>query len=264
MVCDFDQATMRYDTDFLVRLIGASDLLGQGRDLEQSLRELAAMTASLLGTQRCSIMLLGHAQGDEAPSLRVYAHYGDLPKDAYRQATGLNQGIAGRVVASGEALLIRNIAESPFAQQARRSITGGNRSLISAPIPLDGKPVGVINVDSPIDGRVLGEEDLRLVNLFALYVGKSLHVVQLQNALNSRLLQYALAREAMEAGRPRDGRPVSPDPERLIKLVAKSVYRELRTGGFSPAQIIGVASAVMDELREAIAKRGRGKNGIGA
>ena len=250
---------MRYDPDFLLRLVGASDLLGQGRDLEQSLRDLAAMTANLLGTQRCSIMLLGHAGGDEPPSLRVYAHYGDLPKDAYEEATGLNQGIAGRVVASGEALLIRDIADSPFVQQARRSLNGGHRSLISAPIPLDGKPIGVINVDSPVDGRVLSKDDLRLVNLFALYVGKSLHVVQLQNALNSRLLQYALAREATEAGHLRDGRPVSPDPERLIKLVAKSVYRELRSGGFSPAQIIGVASAVMDELREAIAKKGRGR-----
>jgi hypothetical protein len=104
---------------------------------------------------------------------------------------------------------------------------------------------------------------LRLVNLFALYAGKSLHVVQLQNALSSRLRQYALAREAMEAGRPRDGRPVSPDPERLIKLVANNVYRELRTGA-SPPQIIGVASAVMDELREAITQKGRGKDGVGA
>jgi L-methionine (R)-S-oxide reductase len=244
--------SMGYDPDFLTRLLGASRLLEQGQDLEQGLRELAGMTAKLLGTQKCSIMLLSASDGEEPPLLRVFAHYGDLPVDAYREVTRFNQGIAGRVLATGVPLLIADIADSPFADAARRGRDDRHRSLISAPIPLGERTIGVINVDSPLDGRRFSDEDLRLVEVFALFVGKSIHVVQLQNVLRSELVQYAIARE--EGAEPQVTRPISPDPEHLARIVSRSIYRQLHAGGFSPAQIINVAAGVMDELRASIVK----------
>jgi L-methionine (R)-S-oxide reductase len=245
---------MGYDPDFLTRLLGASRLLEEGQDLEQGLRDLAGMTARLLGTEKCSIMLLSASDGEEQPLLRVFAHHGNLPPEAYTEATRFNQGIAGHVLATGRPLLIADIGESDFAGAARRRGDGRHRSLISAPIPLGERTVGVINVDSPLDGRAFTEDDLSMVNIFALFVGKSIHVVQLQNVLSSKLVRYALAREQHEKGAPRAG-PVSPDPDKLVRIVAKSIYRELSAGGFSPAQIINVASAVMDELRGSFLKR---------
>jgi GAF domain-containing protein len=248
--------SMGYDPAFLTRLLGASRLLEQGEDLEQGLRELAGMTARLLGTQKCSIMLLSASDAEEQPLLRVFAHYGDLPADAYREVTRFNQGIAGHVLATGAPLLIADIADSPFADAARRGPYQRHRSLISAPIPLGDRTIGVINVDSPLNGRSFTEEDLRLVDLFALFVGKSIHVVQLQNVLRSALVQYAIARDDRERGvEPPGSQPISPDPERLTKIVSRSIYRQLQAGGFSPAQIINVAAGVMDELRASIVKR---------
>jgi L-methionine (R)-S-oxide reductase len=246
---------MGYDPDFLTRLLGAPRLLEEGTDLEQGLSELAEMTARLLATQRCSIMLLTASDDGEQPLLRVFAHYGDLPKAAYQEVTRQNQGIAGHVIASGQPLLIADIARSPFARSARRAQDDRHRSLISAPIRLGEKTIGVINVDSPVDGRTFGQDDLRLMELFALFVGKSIHVVQLQNVLRSRFLRYAVANEQQEPRpEPPTVRPVSPDPDRLTRIVAKSMYRELIAGGFSPAQVINVASALMDELRDTLAR----------
>jgi L-methionine (R)-S-oxide reductase len=192
--------SMGYDPDFLTRLLGASRLLEQGQDLEQGLRKLAGMTARLLGTQKCSIMLLSASDEEEQPLLRVFAHYGDLPAEAYREVTRFNQGIAGHVLATEASLLIADIADSPFAEAGRRGRDEPHRSLISAPIPLGDRTIGVINVDNPLNGRSFTEEDLRLVNLFALFVGKSIHVVQLQNVLRSALVQYAIARDERETG----------------------------------------------------------------
>lgn len=253
---------MGYDPGCLTKLLGASRLLEQGQDLEQGLRDLAGMTARLLGTQKCSIMLLSASDGGEQPLLRVFAHYGDLPRAAYKEVTRFSQGIAGHVLAIGEPLLIADIADSAFADSARRRGDDRHRSLISAPIPLGDKTVGVINVDSPVDGRTFTEDDLCLVKLFALFVGKSIHVAQLQNVLRSKLVRYAIARDQHETGsRSEEVRPISPDPEQLAKIVARSIYRELSAGGFSPAQIINVASAVMDELRASFLK---GKDRVGA
>jgi GAF domain-containing protein len=255
--------SMGYDPDFLTRLLGASRLLEEGQDLEQGLRELAGMTASLLGTQKCSIMVLGASDAEGQPLMRVFAHYGDLPADAHREVTRFNQGIAGHVLATGAALLIADIADSPFADAARRGREERQRSLISAPIPLGDRTIGVINVDSPLNGRSFTEEDLRLVKLFALFVGKSIHVVQLQNVLRSALVQYAIARDQRETGSESPGtRPISPDPERLAKIVSRSIYGQLKAGGFSPAQIINVAAGVMDELHASIVKD-KGRTGVG-
>jgi L-methionine (R)-S-oxide reductase len=246
---------MTTETDFIVKLIGASQLLEQQSNLEDGLRGLAGMTAELLHTDRCSIMLLSEMEepsgGEGDVRLRIYAHYGNLPKAAYKEATRVNEGIAGYVAATGKPLLIQDITKSDFFTAARH-VDHGNRSLISAPIVLAEKVIGVINVSSPKDGRTFTEEDLDLVNIFSLFVGKSIHTVQLQNVLKSRFLQLAMAQEDGRKGSA--AQPISPDPARLAKLVAKTIYRELTAGGFGPSQIISVTSEVINLLNENLEK----------
>lgn len=242
---------MAYDVEFIGKLIGASQLLERQERLEVGLRELAAATARLLQAERCSIMLVSDEAeaGEDAEKLhlRIYAHYGSLPQTAYGQAMPFNEGISGHVAATASPLLIEDISQSRFAAAARYA--GDARgSLISAPILLGGKVIGVINISSACDGRVFAAEDLELVNLFALFVGKSIHIVQLQNVLRSRFLQLSLALEEKET-RASD-EPISPDPAHLTKIVAKTIFRELIEGGFSSGQILNVASGVIGLLNE--------------
>jgi L-methionine (R)-S-oxide reductase len=232
------------DTAFIAKFIGASRLMEGHTDLAKGLTELAATTARMLEADKCSIMLLQEEQGKEGPGLRTYAHYGDLPEAALRQITHFDQGIAGRVAASGKPLLLQNIACSDYAADARRR-GHHSKTLMSTPICLAGKVVGVINVTDPSDARVFKPHDLDLLEILAAIVGKSIHIVQLQNILESRFLQMALYREM-------DHRPTSapPDPGRLAKIVAKTIYRELTSAGFGPNQIIGVTSEVIDLLQQ--------------
>ncbi|WP_083251280.1 GAF domain-containing protein [Acidihalobacter yilgarnensis] len=195
---------MAYDTDFIVRLIGASELIERRGNLEDALGGLAEMAAKLLSASMCSIMLLGDEEVADGmpyePGLRVYAHYGALPQEAYAQFTRLNEGISGHVAATAEPLLIENIARSPFMSVARHAHDRPG-SLVSTPIFLNDKVIGVFNVSSPLDERVFIRRDLDLLSIFALFVGKSIHVAQLQNVLRSRLMQVALALEEKGEGR---------------------------------------------------------------
>ena len=63
------------------------------------------------------------------------------------------------------------------------------------------------------------------------------------------LLQMAalLERREQEGGAKQ---PISPDPAKLAKIVAKGFYRELALAGFGPEAIISVASEVLGLLNE--------------
>jgi L-methionine (R)-S-oxide reductase len=244
------------DLSYITELIRASIQLEHQPNLEQGLRELANMTSRISGTEICSIMLLtdSNGEGGQDPQLRVFAHYGRLPAVAYQEVTKMSQGIAGRVAASGKPLLVRDILKSELAQEARYG-RETNKSFISAPIKIGDKVIGVINVSSPKNGRCLNEDDLELLKIFALFVGKSIQVVQLQNMLESKFLQMSAVRAAEAEGMPtkRTGQ-LSPDPAQLAKIVAKTVFRELTDANFGPNQIISVATEVLDLLHKNLAK----------
>ncbi|OBS10583.1 GAF domain-containing protein [Acidihalobacter prosperus] len=231
---------MSYDADFISRLIDASALIERHKSLDDAMGELAKMTAQLLSAERSSIMLLGEDEArDDIPAeatLRVYAHYGTMPKVAYEVATRINEGVSGHVAATGEPLLIPDIAQSSFAGKSRRR-SGRGGSLISVPIRLGGKIIGVINVSNRTGGGSFTTRDLDLLNVFSMFMGQSIHVAQLQNVLRSRFLQLALALEHKSGGS-RDT-PLSPDPVHLAKIVAKTIYRNSRRAGSVPARSWG-------------------------
>lgn len=238
--------------NYLIELIGSSRLLAQHKSLEEGLRELARLSANVLKVQRCSIMLLTPADQGEEPDLRIYSYHGHLPASALQSSMPLSQGIAGHVVRTGKPLFLDNVAESKFANLAR----GGDHcepSLICVPIRVADDLIGVANVSDPLPGRRLTKDDLELVEVFAMFIGQSIHTFQLQKLVESRLLQMAVVQEQRERSGEL-GKPISPDPTRLAKLVAKNFFRELTDAGFGPNAVISVASEVLSMLNETLAK----------
>jgi L-methionine (R)-S-oxide reductase len=235
------------DPKFVAQLLDVSALIQQKETLEEGLRDLARMTAHSLAASRCSVMLLTEDDGERR--LRLCSHYGEMPPEAYAEVVPLDQGIAGQVVASGEPLLIEDIGRSPFAGYGRR-VPGTGPSLMSAPVPVADTIIGVINVSEPMDRARFSEPDLQLLRVFSLFVGKSIQVFQLQRLAESRVLQMAHALDDRERRGGGERRPISPDPARLAKMVAKAFYRELATAGFGPNAIIAVSSQVLSELND--------------
>lgn len=239
-------------SDFLIKLIGLSQLLEQHKTLEEGLSDLTRLSADLLKAERCSIMLISpEAEGGDL-RLRVYSHHGHLPAAALRESMPLNQGIAGHVVRTGKPLLVQDIAHSDFSALAR---TEGHSSpsLICAPIRVSDDVIGSINISDPDQGRMLTQEDMELVEVFAMFIGQSIHTFQLQKLVESRVLQMAMLQEQRERSGPR-GKPISPDPSRLAKIVARNFFRELTNAGFGPNAVISVASEVLSMLNTNLAK----------
>ena len=238
----------------LLQLHDLASFLDSEANLEQSLGQLAEMAAKILNAGQCSIMLLDEEEKDEI-KLRVFASYGSLPDAAFKQITKKGEGISGHVLSTGQPLLVEDIQQSEFATVARR-LSAGSKSLISAPIVLRRNIVGVINVSDPKTKRPFNLDDLHLLDVVSLFVGKSVQVAQLQSVLNSRFAQIALAQEANHAiGAAMAS--VSENPNQLAKILAKSFFREMTKAGFSSTQIIHAATEIIGQLNASLGKLGK-------
>jgi len=234
---------------FIAQLTDIRALVARHQTLEEGVRDTAELAARSLGVARCSVMLIMQEEDGQSSTLRVYSHYGDLPAAAYAERVSLQSGIAGQVASSGEALLINDLRASRFANLARQG-EEADEHLMSAPIQIAGRVIGVINVSKPTDGRSFSEQDLDLLKVFSMVLAQSIHVFQLQKLSESRLLQMAQVLEKRDDG----SGPISPEPERLAHIVAKGFYRELAQAGFGPKAIISVATEVLGLLHENLEK----------
>lgn len=240
------------NSDHLIELIGSCQALEKHCCLEEGLGEFSRLSACLMKVNRCSIMLLTAVDEGDEPKLRVYSHHGPLPSTALKDSMPLSQGIAGHVLESGQPLLLEDIHASDFARLARRngySCPG----LICSIIRGSGGRIGVINISEPHEGRCFTEDDLHLLDLFARIIGQAIHTYQLQKLVESRVLQMAILEEQREHSNAL-GQPISPDPARLAKFVARNFYRDLTRAGFGPNAVIAVASEVLSTLNTTLAK----------
>jgi L-methionine (R)-S-oxide reductase len=184
--------TMSHADNHLIRLQDLRLFQAAG-SLDDSLVRQAALTAGLVSAESCSIMLLNHGDGND-PRMRVCATHGPLPDAALGASIGSGEGISGQVLASGRALLVTDLGASPLAPLARRP-DDLRRSLMCAPIHVDARVVGVVNVCGAQGKDAFTETDLHLLDVLALFIGKSIQVLQLQGLLDSRFAQLALLRE---------------------------------------------------------------------
>jgi len=239
-----------------IKLIGLSSFLDQQASLDESLDEIVAMSANILNTRNCSLMLFREdEQGEgEGMCLRMFAKYGEFPPKAYTEAVKVNNGIAGRVAATAQPLLVQDIEQSEFLPLARTP-DSPNKCFICVPIVIGGKVIGVLNVSNPADNRCFDHNDLNLSVFVTLLIGKSVQVIQLQNLLKSRFAQMAMASEAKNI----ISGALAPDrydPEMLVKLLSKSFYKEMTKAGFTKNHIISAASEIISLLSNSLARHG--------
>lgn len=143
--------------------------------------------------------------------LRIVAARGVSPAIMRRTVIKSGEGISGRVLASGQPLLVKDITRMSGMRRRRRY---HGRSLISAPmaiLPLrvNGRPLGVINMTDKLDGTDFTEQDLQLLATLANQMAAAMHLCDLGEAVvQSSHLEHelALARAMQRALLPRSPR----------------------------------------------------------
>lgn len=245
----------------IIKLVGLANFLEQQDRLEESLGAIAAMAASLLNSQNCSIMLL-REDDDNEPVMKIFASHGYLPPDAFTEKARHKEGIAGQVAATGQALLVQDISDSPFAPKARWP-ERQHKGFLSAPAFIGQKVCGVINVNTPLDERRYTEKDLYLLTTVALIVGKSIQIAHLQGLVKSRFAQLAFRQEAQMAVEHSIAQAAL-HPARMARVFGKAFYQEMHRAGLADDQIISAATEVISLLGEKLHKRMKPREDAGS
>jgi L-methionine (R)-S-oxide reductase len=233
---------------FSLQLAELSRFVEQTDSLEQGLDTLARLVAHAMGCSHCSIMLVKQPEGDGRPMLRVEAHHGYLPEEALSRPISLDSGIAGHVATTGRPLLIADLHESRFGGLAQREPKECD-DIISVPILLEDSVVGVINIDSPETRSRLDDEDLKMATVLALTVAQSIRIHRLQGLLKTCFMQSILARAGAEGKRPATDH-IDGDPDRLVRVIAHTLFREMKQVGFARDHILGLATELIARVSD--------------
>lgn len=173
-------------------LLAASQAVNSALGLESALQVVLASALQLTSAHEGSVMLVG-----EDDHLVIFAGLG-IPTEAVSSTRiPLGQGVAGKVAATGQALLL-NV---PPSERDFHSFVPETRPLISSvsvPLRAAGRVVGVLNLNLVEGERLFGDDDLRLAMLFGEQAAMAIHKAQLLDSAEGRGDQLTAL---LEAGR---------------------------------------------------------------
>jgi len=227
------------------RLLELARFVEDAESLEKGLVQLAALVGHAMECEHCSIMLVKHDPDTEEPRLRVQAHHGGLPDQAYDERQPLGRGISGQVASSAKGLLINDLHGSEYAEVARRDNGAEPVDIIAVPIVLEGEVIGVINIDSPTGGRRLEQDDLRMASILALVVSRSVLIHRLKGLLRTSFTRMALAHQPGATSG-----PITHAPERVARLLAQTLYDEMTQAGFSRDHVLIAATELIGHVSD--------------
>jgi len=153
-------------------------LLSRGLEPEKAVREMLHLLSELLGLNRGRVVLLEEQTGE----LVIRIAYGLTRREMERGRYRMGEGITGRVMQSGEVLIVQDIDNEPeyLARAVDRSVLPeGTVSFIALPIMVDRVIAGVLGVHRLRSRhRSLGA-DLQILHTVAELMGQIFKINQL-------------------------------------------------------------------------------------
>ena len=163
------------------------------QDLDAILQQVVSMTADLAGSKICSLMLL-NAKKDELvikATQSLSTAYRDKPP------IKVGQSVSGKVVEKKQAIQVADVTESPIYSYPDIARQEGLKSLLSVPLLLSDKVIGVLNCYTE-EEKTFSKEEIQLVQTIANQVAMAIEHVRLVS-------EEAEARSALEAKKVIDG-----------------------------------------------------------
>ncbi|MGQ9542215.1 MAG: GAF domain-containing protein [Armatimonadota bacterium] len=178
--------------DRRLREVTALYEIGQAMEsgnLQALLDMITRKAAEVMEAQACSLMLLD----EDGQTLAIRSSYG-LPETVIEQArVPWGQGIAGRVAASGETMLIIDPRSDPRLRG--EDIPYREDIAASMCVPLrdrDGRSIGVINIHRRKPAPIFTEQDMRLFRVFALQAASAIQNARLYLELTHRVNELSV------------------------------------------------------------------------
>jgi hypothetical protein len=172
--------TLRQKTRTLYLIDRVLTLDATTDDPGEMVNGLLTLVGDDMGAQRCSLLLLA----PEEQMLYLAAARGIAPNVPMGHRIRIGEGVAGKVAATRQPLLVQDVDEAKSHPLLRdEHFTTG--SFISFPLVYHGALVGVVNLTNRAMHGIFVEEDIERVRLLALVIG----LVATQSRLPERMLE---------------------------------------------------------------------------
>ncbi len=137
---------MQRSAEEVALLYEVSRLLGTSSNFEEALKSVLASLAQNAGMQRGTITLLA----DEGDEVAIELAHGLSPAEMERGRYRVGEGITGKVVQTGEPVVVPRIDEEPLfldRTRARSELDPARISFICVPVKLKGETIGTLSAD---------------------------------------------------------------------------------------------------------------------
>lgn len=153
-------------------------LLSRGLPPQKAIREMLHLLSELLGLNRGRVVLPDPETGD----LRIRIAYGLTKAEIERGRYALGEGITGRVIQTGETLIVQDIDNEPIylARSVKReTLPSETVSFIALPILVDRNVAGVLGVHRLRSRQRQLGADLQVLKTVAELIGQIFKIDQL-------------------------------------------------------------------------------------
>ncbi len=197
------EAMMRERHLHEIELLGEiSRLLDHSIDLREVADPILEALSLHMGMEFATLTLL-HKDTDE---ILIEASRGLSAQQAQRGKYHLGEGITGRVVATGKAIVVRKTSESPYYLDKTKRGRSPDRSFLCVPIMVERTVAGALSVDLPCEPLGELEQDARLLRIVASMIAQATKLRRAVMADQDRLTEENRRLRADLAERYRPGR----------------------------------------------------------
>lgn len=128
-------------TNELSALFNVAQSITGALNVEEVLRQVVREAAHLMNTKICSLMLLN----DDRTELAIQAVYGGGPQYIQRPNLRVDESLIGQVVRTGRPLTVLDVRRETRYRSINLALQEGLCSLLSVPLTVRGKTIGVLN-----------------------------------------------------------------------------------------------------------------------
>lgn len=156
-------------------LVEISNALSSSLDLEKILNSILKVLSDSLEMQRGTITLVDPSTNE----LRIEVAHGLTKKEKERGRYKIGEGITGKVVETGEPMVVQDIEAEPLflnRTQARKNLKERKFAFLCVPIKVGNRVVGALSIDRLFKGDISYEEDIKLLTIIASMVGQAVKI----------------------------------------------------------------------------------------
>jgi len=164
-----------------------SQLIGSTPNCQEVLPDILATFHSRLGMNRGTITLLNPETGE----LEIRAAHGMTEEEVKRGRYLVGEGITGKVVETGEPVVVPQIEKEPLflnRTQSRNDLKKSDISFICVPVKIGSTIYGALSVDRLFNEDIAFEEDVRLLSIVASAIAQGLKIQQMVQDEKKQLL----------------------------------------------------------------------------